>query len=542
MRSTAGILLLLCGAVSFASAQISPGELTRAHQDLEGIENCTQCHTIGKALSNDNCLNCHKEIAVRIGTKKGYHATIGSKQCVECHKEHHGKNFEIIHFDKEKFNHAEVGYILEGKHAAIECRQCHEKSKITAGDIRAFPDGRKAKTYLGLSKECLSCHKDEHRGQFQVQCLTCHTFTKWKSAEKFLHDNARFKLAGAHVKVECSQCHKKTWAGGQAVQFVHLEFASCKSCHADPHKGKFKQECSQCHAVDSWHQLKGREFDHSKTQFPLKGKHAALQCERCHAKNPKMKNASGELGFHITRYGRCSECHEDAHAHQFVKRKDGGACESCHHEEGFVPALYTIAEHAKTRFALTGGHLATPCEKCHLEGKVKAKSTKLFHWNETVTCTTCHADIHNGQFAGKMANGCETCHSTAAWNELRFTHEKTKFPLRGKHALIECSQCHKTKNNVVQYTGIQTRCNTCHEDKHAGQFTVNGSTECERCHSDKGWHELSFDHNTQSRFALTGKHAEVACEKCHKPSSVKNKRIVIYKPLGTACIDCHPAQ
>jgi hypothetical protein len=322
---------------------------------------------------------------------------------------------------------------------------------------------------------------------------------------------------------------------------VNVEFSSCKSCHTDPHKGKFKQECAQCHTPETWFQLKGRQFDHSVTAFPLKDKHAQLPCEQCHQKNPKLKNVSGEVGFHITKFKQCSNCHADAHGKQFSSRKDGGACESCHNEKGFLPSQYSVVQHSKSRFALTGSHLATPCVKCHVEGKIQAKSTRIFHWNEDVQCTTCHNNIHGNQFAGKMTNGCETCHTNESWQMLKFSHDKTKFPLRAKHAALACSQCHKIKNTIVQYVGIGTQCSTCHEDQHAGQFVKNGKTECERCHTDKSWKTLSFDHNTQASFALTGKHANVLCEKCHKQRGGNQKKIIIYKPLGAACVDCHPA-
>ncbi len=523
-------------------AQISPGELSNAHKELEGIDNCTQCHTMGKALSNDNCLNCHKEIKVRMEKNKGYHATLKGKQCVECHKEHHGRNFTLIRFDKGTFDHAQVGYKLEGKHAALKCEQCHTKGKISAKDILSLSNPRKSSTYLGLGTECFSCHKDEHRGQFKVECLNCHTMNAWKPAGKFSHDNAQFKLAGAHTKVECAKCHKKTWDNGAATQFTHLEFGSCKSCHADPHKGKFKQECSQCHNTDSWHQVKTAGFNHEATQFPLKGKHASLKCEQCHPKNTKARNASGEIGFHITKFRFCKDCHADAHGKQFDARVDGGACEACHSEKGFVPSKYSLVDHEKSRFRLTGAHNAIPCSKCHLEGKVNAKSTKQFHWNENLACTTCHKDVHNGQFKNKMTNGCETCHGTEAWDELKFSHEKTNFPLKGKHAEVKCAQCHKSQNGIPQYVGLPKECNRCHEDHHARQFEVNNITKCERCHSEKNWKALLFDHNSQSRFALTGKHETVKCEKCHKEAIINQKRTIKYKPMESACIDCHPAQ
>lgn len=539
---------LCCSAVLFfgmsvcATAQISPGELSNGHSNLEGIDHCTKCHTIGKALSNDNCLNCHGEIRSRILQQKGYHSAAAHRQCVECHKEHHGRNFSIIHYDKSKFDHAPVGFVLENKHAALKCEQCHTRSKIVAKDILALSAERTSATMLGLSKECSSCHADEHKGQFTASCSHCHSTKEWKHAGKFSHDRARFQLTGAHARLKCLQCHRRTWADNAAIRFTKMEFGSCASCHMDPHKGKFKQECAQCHTPTTWQQIKGNQFDHGLTQFPLKGKHASLKCEQCHAKNSTSENAAGETGFKITRFGECRNCHADAHARQFDRRADHGRCESCHNENGFVPATFSIAEHRTARFALTGAHAAVPCVKCHIGGRVQAKSTKIFHWDELLSCTACHTDIHKGQFASRMTNGCGTCHTTSAWQELLFAHDKTQFPLHGKHATIQCSQCHTTSNGFVQYTGIRKECNSCHADRHAGQFAMNGTTACEPCHSERGWRPAQFDHNTRSRFALTGKHAAISCNQCHKQGIIKQQLTIIYKPLGTLCVDCHPAQ
>ena len=141
-----------------------------------------------------------------------------------------------------------------------------------------------------------------------------------------------------------------------------------------------------------------------------------------------------------------------------------------------------------------------------------------------------------------MTNGCETCHSTEAWDELKFSHDKTNFPLKGKHRDIKCAQCHKQQKGLPQYVGLNRDCNACHADQHMGQFDVNGITKCERCHVEKSWKAVVFDHNSQSRFVLTGKHESVKCEKCHKETIIRDKKIIKYKPLEAACVDCHPAQ
>lgn len=542
IRIYASILFLGILLACNLRAQISPGELSSAHANLEGISNCTQCHTVGKSLSNANCLKCHTEISSRIQQHIGFHSTIGTKECAECHQEHLGRNFSIVKLDTATFDHSKVGFRLEGKHKTIGCRQCHTPAKIIAGDVLKLSKAQKQNTYLGLSPKCASCHQDIHKGQFTQDCSSCHSSVHWKPADNFSHDRTRYPLTGKHKTVNCYSCHKAMPSDEKTIKFTHMEFSSCIFCHNDPHKGRFRQPCASCHTTKDFHRVIKTEFNHAETQFPLLGKHAFLKCAQCHEDNPKKRNISGEFGFHITKFRLCMDCHADAHAGQFANRPDKGKCESCHTVQGFSPAQFTLSDHQKTSFPLTGGHIAVPCVSCHLAGKVNAKSTRQFRWSGKITCATCHSDVHKGQFQSMMTNGCETCHSTERWQALSFSHDQTRFPLRGKHAEIACSKCHTQPTDPakpVQYVGLPMECNSCHHDEHEGQFAVNGFTNCSRCHSAVSWQDLTFNHNTQSRFPLTGKHADVACEKCHKQVVVNKRRIVLYKPLGTQCVDCH---
>ena len=541
MKSIFKIILILLFSGKIFS-QISPGELANAHKELEGINNCTKCHTLGKELSNKNCLSCHKEISSRLKLKKGFHFTVAKKECVECHKDHHGRNFEIIHFDKKEFNHSQVGFNLENKHATIKCEECHSPQKIKSPEILALNKERKTRTFLGLNGDCVNCHEDVHKKQFSKKCNDCHNTKNWKPAENFLHAKAKFQLIGKHEKVECEKCHKKTWAKNSVTQFIKLEFSSCDKCHNDIHKGKFKQPCSECHTPSSWGEVKGKAFNHSMTKFLLKGKHTNLRCDDCHAKNEKEKNASGELGFKITKFSECKDCHNDAHAKQFNKRSDKGKCESCHNENGFAQSTYTFVNHQNSKFKLLGSHIATPCIKCHENNKVESKCTKKFNWGENILCITCHDDVHKNQFKEKFNNNCELCHTTESWQKSIFQHEKTKFILRAKHSQIKCAECHRPNeiSEIILYSSVKKECNDCHEDKHAGQFLVLGKIKCESCHSDKFWKPVEFNHTTQSRYELTGKHNKLACNECHKIGTINEKITTIYKPLKSACIDCHP--
>lgn len=526
-----------------AFAQISPGPLYSGHAKLEGIDNCTKCHTVGKLLSNDKCLACHKEIAARVRQRIGYHPTVSSKPCTECHLDHFGQTYQIIRFDTSSFNHSIVEFALQGKHKTTCCRQCHSLQNIVAQDVKILPVSQKETTFLGLSTTCESCHEDIHKGQFTQACSSCHSTVHWKPADSFNHDRTSYPLTGKHKDVNCYQCHNEKLADNKTVKFTHMQFSSCVNCHKDPHNGQFKQPCSSCHTTESFITVAKGEFDHSKTSFPLLGKHADVKCAQCHQSDPKKKNVSGEFGFHVTKFQLCSDCHADGHGGQFADRSDNGKCESCHTVTGWIPASYTIADHQKEKFILDGGHLAVACSDCHLANKVKAPSTRQFRWKGAIECTTCHADTHGGQFKSEMINGCSTCHVTNSWASLpNFSHDKTKFPLRGKHAAVKCDQCHtkpKDQTLPVKYVGLDTTCSSCHSDEHQGQFQLEGSTDCTRCHTANDWHKLNFDHNTQSDFAITGKHANVPCAKCHPSVVMNGKETVRYKPIGTKCTDCH---
>ena len=100
-------------------------------------------------------------------------------------------------------------------------------------------------------------------------------------------------------------------------------------------------------------------------------------------------------------------------------------------------------------FPLTGGHEAVACNECHKP--MSGTKVTPYHFAR-LDCTTCHEDVHQGQFAQRMAVrdaagkalGCQACHSTREWKDLtRFDHAQTNFPLLGSHRAVACIDCHK---------------------------------------------------------------------------------------------------
>ncbi|HUA16811.1 MAG TPA: cytochrome c3 family protein [Verrucomicrobiae bacterium] len=549
-----------------------------------------------------------------------------SQECANCHSEHNGEDFPLIKWDLKTFDHRQTGYVLEGKHAGLECARCHNPSHISPQERSTIKVKDVGRTYLGLSPACLSCHEDEHKGRLGANCQQCHNFSDWKSLSigQFDHSKTRYPLTGMHTQVTCAKCHTNGQDG--KPQYVGIPFDQCSDCHKDPHHSSFAQGCQSCHNTSGWKKISltavHERFDHSKTKFPLEGKHMSVGCAACHAggdfKKPLAfqkcmdchkpdphggqfaKRADGgecaschtEQGWkpstftvkehaasayplqggharlacaqcHIPKgrdtlyrikFDRCTDCHADRHAGQFAADPYFNACNRCHNLDGYKPSTFTLAQHKKTKFALTGGHLATPCADCHKQSTdLQAQPTAIYHWKD-LECTSCHADPHKGQFRERMlqkradgsAAGCEACHSTQSWHELAgFDHSKTSFPLLGTHRATACVACHKPPNLETRLTNVDfksapTQCEDCHEDVHGKQFAHGEVTHCADCHNSAKWKPSLFDHDKRTAFPLRGAHQNVRCEGCHKLTRVvASKTVLFYKPTPKDCAACH---
>lgn len=502
---------LVC-AVATGAQLLSPGDLAKPHTDLEGLTNCTKCHAAGKQVPQERCLACHEALATRLEEGAGFHAQI-TGDCVDCHSDHRGLDYEMIRWDSLSFDHDSTGYRLVDKHAELACAKCHTKPS----------------TYLGLSQDCLSCHTDEHRAQFSEDCLTCHTMEGWKPAVDFAHDKARYALEGRHAQVACEGCHLKETddTGDTFARYRPVSFAACSDCHSDEHKGQFDPPtCTACHDLNGF---KPTRFDHEDSRFALVGKHQPVDCKACHR---PVVEADGDttVTYRPLPFARCADCHADVHKGQF--KED---CVACHSETGWQKSP---VDHEQTRFPLRGKHRTVACTGCHGPGPdTAAGAVALFRGLAFGKCGDCHTDTHAGQFA----QDCADCHRVTGWPIEHFDHGQTRYILSGKHVTVTCEKCHRLEQ-VSQAAPIRrwrdfpfAACNDCHPDGHAAQF----SADCVVCHSLEGFRPSIFGHE-QAQFGLDGAHARVPCVDCHKSfQGADGVQHIRYRPLSGDCASCH---
>jgi hypothetical protein len=483
---TLASLLTLLPAVPVVRAAsleklLMPGEVSKAHAKLE--ENCSACHDrTDRSRQRALCLDCHKDVGRDVTQHQGLHGrlpNIGSGECKACHSEHLGRDADIVKLVPAAFDHRDADFHLDGAHSAVPCEGCH----VT---------GRK---YRDARSGCGDCHKaaDIHQGGLGGNCASCHSTLSW-SHPRFDHATTKFALRGAHDKVACGACH---------IASRYRETPQgCVACHApdDVHAGARGEACADRHNESSW---SGTRFDHAKeTGFALRGAHASLDCAGCHR--------SGDFKDKPPR--DCKGCHraDDAHATRF-----GDDCARCHGNDAWKQVSF---DHARDgRFPLVGQHDKLDCHACHT---ARVSLQKL-----PTDCASCHrgADVHGGA----QRASCDSCHVADGWREeLHFDHDLSSFPLLGMHVMVACGQCHASRS----YAGTPQECIACHRssDVHHGAL----GTQCATCHSPNGWRVWDFDHNQQTKFALTGRHAQLDCSVCHRRPAGAVR-------LPTDCASCH---
>ena len=535
---------------------MSPGPLIQGHAKWQ--DECARCHVrFDRAAQDGLCLDCHKPVAQDMKARSGFHGRQKAQACRACHTDHKGRDVHIAPLNTRGFDHRQTDWPLRAAHAEVECAKCHVSGKA----------------WRDAAQECAACHRkdDVHKGSLGAKCADCHTERNWKEA-KFDHATTRFQLQGKHSSVACADCHPKNRyrdvpmtcngchrdddkhrgrygercdschdAGSwKTIDFNHdteTRYAlrgkhrsvRCDSCHTgalyrdklasdcischrkdDKHKSSLGSECAACHVEASWKET-GR-FDHDRSRFPLLGKHMDADCKRCHTAGP------GGAAVYRNTPATCHACHRTEDKHE---KTLGEACGACHGERSWKIGRF---DHSVSRFALRGAHAASKvaCADCHRDLKS--------YRNTPSDCLACHRqdDKHEGQ----LGSACESCHIDQQWTPLRYDHNRARFALLGAHVKVECKACHASP----RYRDAARDCLACHrkQDKHQARL----GESCESCHNARHWSLISFDHTRQTRYPLSGKHAGVACDACHKAPAPRGRKAA---PLGSDCASCHRA-
>jgi hypothetical protein len=413
------------------------------------------------------CDECHKKLHPPVATDAPitngiYFIGLKSEQCTDCHRDLHNGQFAVgcekCHTadgwtEKElRFSHdKDSSFQLTGKHAAVVCVKCHTPNPPGA----ALGTGR----FKGLPRDCNGCHDDPHRKQFAAGCETCHSPASWKKESLTFDHNkdSKYPLVARHATVACDKCHvpMSPTEPLASAQFRDMKFAVCTDCHKNPHTGQFeKDSCTKCHPVPNSWTGKALRFAHNKdSQFHLDGKHAAVECVKCH----KPDVAGGKLssaklkGVGTT----CEACHSVKHPEEY-----GPTCVSCHAIDRWIKkkvGVDHILKHEIRGEQLIEKHLSAKCSACHNPARVAVLGIPGQTQFECITCHQENEDPHKGTLGVE----CAKCHRADAWKgaSLKFDHNTmTSYGLNQDHKNVACVKCHENNH----WKPVNTTCIGCH--------------------------------------------------------------------------------
>jgi hypothetical protein len=124
---------------------------------------------------------------------------------------------------------------------------------------------------------------------------------------------------------------------------------------------------------------------------------------------------------------------------------------------------------------------------------------------------------------------CAFCHTAEDWKRVTFAHDRTGFPLTGRHREVTCSACHARGDFSAP---LPRACSACHRDVHAQRL----GQRCDRCHETTSFRQASFgpDAHRRTNFPLTGRHALIPCQACHG-----DRRDRDFDRATVRCLGCH---
>ncbi len=342
---------------------------------------CKECHKNGFKGTPTDCKECHSN-DYNLSVNPNHKVLNIPMDCASCHSTQPG-------WAPAKFDIHNNYWVLDGAHVSVDCKSCHNGN------------------YNNTPNTCVGCHLKDYNGStnpnhklinIPTDCASCHTTKAGWSPAKFDIHNNYWVIDGAHVPVNCNQCHNGNYNNTPNT---------CVGCHLNDYNGSLNpnhknlnlpKDCAMCHTtVPDWEPA---TFPIHDQFYVLQGAHALIKnnCATCHK------------GNYNNTPNTCYGCHKsDYDGTNNPPHKSAGfptECTSCHSQNAWIPSTFN---HDGMYFPIYSGKHKNEwntCSQCH----TNANNYKIF------SCFACHPknemdSEHNGvQGYSYNSAACYSCH------------------------------------------------------------------------------------------------------------------------------------
>ncbi len=341
--------------------------LSYSHAELE--DRCSACHVPFKKVNQMACLNCH---AVGLhhkstGESAGVLAENDTASCIQCHKEHRGRQFDLLnvenrfctgcheHEEHDFLNQHPEFSIVKNPNRSTGLRfshQVHMDAKLPDGPLF-----------------CNSCHSLNEAGlmevpRFELHCQGCHQLEiphrdlhRFEAAQKQLEKLKPIQVLGKGNLNKISRGTKLQDQEVQAVQDFLEELLQAEDLHLDPELEGDERKAQEKARRSFLFNLHDKELKSLEEKVD-----ACLYCHDIQAGSARVSLAHQGLlpKAHFSHLphrwveGSCQACHEDvidaqdlSHAH--IPGLE--SCQSCHNEDQASTrciSCHTYHDHPRT--------------------------------------------------------------------------------------------------------------------------------------------------------------------------------------------------
>ncbi len=381
-----GVTLVSGSFASLKKKALLPGETTHGHYQIE--MQCNACHSEGGGVSQEACMECHKEELDRVDDshpvvkfKDPRNAdrlkALDARQCITCHKEHqpratHSMGLTLPEdycfqchqsIGEERPTHVNLSY---KSCATAGCHNFHDNTALYESflqDHLGEPDMKNPAT--------VPLRKTSNHLEGLLSVLEADVPNQVSVSRELLHSWGQ--SAHAKTDVNCTQCHSPSSQQGSVSWDNFVSHETCGNCHARQLKG----------FLESRHGMRLKADFPSMTpeeaRLPMKPEagHLKLSCVSCHDAHRFRTNSAA--------LEACLKCHDDEHSLAYMDSPHyttwlneqrgvspagtGVSCATCHlprvHQTEFGEEILVVDHNQNNYLRPNEKMVRSSCIHCH---------------------------------------------------------------------------------------------------------------------------------------------------------------------------------